>query len=145
MTGEIVWEVPYSVHTVSGVSGGIQSSPVLGRPGTDMEGLIFYAIARTDTKQSGTLVALDTETGEEKWALDMEYYPWSSPVAIYDEAGKGYLVQCDSYGNAQLIDSTGKVADTLFLGGNTEASPAAFNNMIVVGTRLRKICGIQIR
>lgn len=145
VTGEIVWQVPYNVHTVSGVSGGVQSSPVLGKPGTDLEGMVFYAIARTDTKNSGTLVALDTETGEEKWALDMEHYPWSSPVAIYDENGKGYLVQCDSYGDAQLIDSSGNVVDTLFLGGNTEASPAAFHNMIVVGTRLRKICGIKIR
>jgi len=145
VTGEIVWEVPYNVHTVYGVSGGIQSSPVLGKPGTNLEGMVFYAIARTNTKQSGTLVALDTETGAEKWRLEMDNYPWSSPVAVYDKTGKGYLVQCDSYGNAQMIDSTGKVVDTLFLGGNTEASPAAFNDMIVVGTRLRKICGIKIR
>ena len=145
VTGQILWEAPYDVHTVNGVSGGVQASPVLGKAGTDLEGMVFYAIARTKTKESGTLVALDTETGEEKWRLDMDHYAWSSPLAIYDQNGKGYLVQCDSYGNARLIDSSGAVVDTLFLGGNTEASPAAFEDMIVVGTRLKKICGIKIR
>jgi len=145
VTGQILWEAPYDVHTVSGVSGGVQASPVLGRPGTDMEGLIFYAIARTKTKESGTLVALDTATGEEIWRFEMDHYTWSSPVGVYDQNGKGYLVQCDSHGNAYFLDSTGKVVDKLYLGGNTEASPAVFDNMIVVGTRLRKICGIKIR
>jgi outer membrane protein assembly factor BamB len=145
VTGEIIWEVPYNVHTVSGVSGGVQASPVLGKPGTDLEGMVFYAIARTDTRDSGTLVALDTKTGQEKWRLDMDYYAWSSPLAVYDDQGHGYLVQCDSYGNATFLDSQGNVVDTLFLGGNTEASPAAYNDMIVVGTRLKKICGIKIR
>ena len=121
------------------------ASPVLGKAGTDLEGMVFYAIARTNTKDSGTLVALDTETGREKWRLEMDHYAWSSTLAIYDRQGHGYLAQCDSYGNCQLIDSTGKVVNTLYLGGNTEASPAAFNDMIVVGTRLKKICGIKIR
>ena len=144
LTGEILWEVPYSVHTVSGVSGGVQASPVLGRPGTDLEGLVLYAIARTKSEDSGTLVALDTKTGEERWRLELDYYIWSSPLAIYDEAGKGYVVLCDANGTAHFIDGSGQVVNTLYLGGLVEASPAAFGNMIVVGTRLRKICGIQI-
>ena len=144
--GEILWEKPYNVHTVSGVSGGVQSSPLLGKPGTELEGLIYYAIARTDTVASGTLVALDTATGQEVWRLDMDYYAWSSPVGVYDAAGNGYVVLCDSNGTAHFVDGvTGKVADTLYLGGLVEASPAVYNNMIVVGTRLKKICGIRIR
>ena len=145
VTGEIVWEKPYRVHTVSGVSGGVQSTPVLGKPGTDLEGLILYAIARTDTVDSGTLVALNTETGEEVWRLPMTYYAWSSPVAVYDASGKGYVVLCDSNGTAHFIDSTGTVTDTEYLGGLVEASPAVYENKIVVGTRLKKICGMQIK
>ena len=144
LTGQILWQTPYSVHTVSGVSGGVQASPVLGKPGTDLEGLILYAIARTNSRDSGTLVALDTKTGQEQWRVELDHYIWSSPVAIYDQNGKGYVVQCDANGTAHLIDSSGQVVDTLYLGGLVEASPAAFDNMIVVGTRLRKICGIKI-
>ena len=145
-TGEILWEAPYNAHTVSGVSGGIQSSPLLGKPGTNLEGMIFYAIARTKTSGSGTLVALDTATGQEVWRLDMDYYAWSSPVGVYDAQGNGYVVLCDSHGTAHFIDgATGSVEDTLYLGGLVEASPAVYNNMIVVGTRLKKICGIRIR
>lgn len=144
-TGEIVWEKPYNVHTVSGVSGGVQASPLLGKPGTTLEGMIFYAIARTDTAQSGTLVALDTATGQEVWRLDMAYYAWSSPVGVYDAGGTGYVVLCDSNGTAHFIDgATGRVLSTEYLGGLVEASPAVYNNMIVVGTRLKKICGIKI-
>ena len=114
VTGQIVWEKPYNVHTVSGVSGGVQSSPVLGKPGSQLEGMIFYGISRTNTVDAGTLVALDTETGNELWRLDMEYYAWSSPVAVYEENGKGYIVLCDSNGTAHFIDgTTGKVENTL--------------------------------
>ena len=144
-TGEIVWEKPYNVHTVSGVSGGVQSTPLLGKPGTKLEGLIFYGISRTKTVDSGTLVALDTDTGEEVWRLDMDYYAWSSPVGIYDDQGNGYIVLCDSNGTAHFIDgATGHVTDTEYLGGLVEASPAAYNNMFVVGTRMKKICGVRI-
>lgn len=145
-TGQILWERPYDVHTVSGVSGGVQASPLLGKPGTQLEGLIYYAIARTDREESGTLVALDTATGQEVWRLTMDHYAWSSPVGVYDPEGKGYVVLCDANGTAHFIDGvTGQVVDTLYLGGLVEASPAVYNDMLVVGTRLKKICGIRIR
>ncbi len=145
VTGEIVWEKPYDVHTVSGVSGGIQSSPLLGKTGTNLEGMIFYGISRTKTEGSGTLVALDTATGEEIWRLEMDYYAWSSPVGVYDADGNGYVVLCDSNGTAHFIDgATGQVMDTVYLGGLVEASPAVFNDMFVVGTRTKKIWGIRI-
>jgi outer membrane protein assembly factor BamB len=145
-TGQILWERAYDVHTVYNVSGGVQSTPLLGKPGTEMEGIIYYAIARTETTESGTLVALDTATGQEVWRLDMDYYAWSSPVGVYDGAGNGYVVLCDANGTAHFIDGvTGRVVDTLYLGGLVEASPAVYNDMIVVGTRLKKICGIRIR
>ena len=41
VTGEIVWERPYDVYTVDGVSGGVQSSPLLGRAGSTMEGIVI--------------------------------------------------------------------------------------------------------
>ena len=145
VTGEIVWEYPIDVYTVSGVSGGIQSTPLLGQPGTDMEGLIIYSVSRTPSEYSGILIALDTETGEKVWEMSMANYAWSSPVALYEEDGTGYVVVCDSAGYAMLVNgATGEKLYTLFLGGLVEASPAVYENMLVVGTRTKQIQGFKI-
>ena len=143
-TGEIVWEQKFNCGTVDGVSGGVQSSPLLGKPGTQLEGLILYTIARTPGMWDGKLVALDTETGEIVWEKYMDNYTWSSPVAVYDKDGNAYIIVCDSVGTMMMLDSEGKVLSTLALGSNVEASPAVFNNTLVVGTRGQQIFGIKI-
>ena len=146
MTGEIVWEVPYQVYTVDGVSGGVQSSPLLGKPGTGIDGLIIYTISRTPYIGSGIMVALDTETGREVWRMDMNLYAWSSPVAVYDHGGKAYVAVCDSGGNLFFVDgSDGTLLDKINLGSLVEASPAVYEDMLVVGTRGRKICGVKVK
>lgn len=144
LTGEILWQKPYKVHTVSGVSGGIQSSPLLGQKGTSLEGLIIYTIARTPSEGSGIMVALDTKTGNEVWKVDMASYTWSSPAPVYTADGTGYIVVCDFAGNMFLYDSKGARQYTLALGGNVEASPAIYNNRIVVGIKRGPICCIEI-
>ena len=144
-TGEIVWEKRFDCKTEEGVSGGVQSTPILGKPGTELEGLIIYAVARCPGYWEGKLVALDTETGEIVWEKYMNAYAWSSPVAVYDEAGKAYIITCDSIGNMFLLDSKGTTLSKVELGSNIEASPAVFNNTIVVGTRGGAVCGIKIK
>ena len=145
LTGEILWEKPYSVHTIDGVSGGVQSTPVLGKPGTSLEGLIIYTIARIPNVYSGKMVALDTKTGEEVWSLDMTNYTWSSPIALYTESGDGYVVVFDAAGYATLVEGkTGKTLYTIQVGGLIEASPVAYNNTLIIGTRDKKICGVKI-
>ena len=145
LTGEIVWEKPYHVHTVDGVSGGVQSTPLLGKVGSTIDGLIIYTVSRTPDKQSGVMVALDTKTGSVVWTMDMAYYTWSSPVALYTDNGTAYVVVCDTAGNATLVEGkTGKVLSKVSLGGLVEASPVAYGNMLVVGTRGEKICGIKV-
>lgn len=146
ITGEVVWEKSYKVYTVDGVSGGVQATPLLGKPGTDLEGLIIYPVARTPKKETGILVALDTQTGEEAWTMDMTKYAWSSPVALYTQEGKGYIVTFDAAGRGYLLDgATGKVLDSLTMGGFVEASPAVYDNMLVVGTRNKTIQGLKIQ
>lgn len=134
-TGEIVWEVPYDCKTVSLISGGVQATALSGQ--NNLSDLVYFVVARTGGMDNGKLVALDKKTGMEVWHLDMEYYSWSSPLALYDKDGNGYVILCDSKGNMFLIDGvTGELYDTINLGGaNIEASPAAFENQIVVGTR----------
>ncbi len=145
LTGEIVWEKPYNVHTVDGVSGGIQSTPLLGKSGSTIDGLIIYTVSRTPDKKSGVMVALSTETGEVVWSMDMAYYTWSSPVALYTNNGTAYVVVCDTAGDAFLVEGkTGKILSKVNLGGLVEASPVAYENMLVVGTRGEKICGLKV-
>jgi outer membrane protein assembly factor BamB len=145
MTGEILWEMPYHVYTVDGVSGGVQSSPLLGKEGSSIDGLIIYTISRTPSIGSGILVALDTQTGREVWRMDMNLYAWSSPVAFYNDGGKACVAVCDSGGNLFLVDgATGELLDQIHLGSLVEASPAVYEDMLVVGTRGRKICGVKI-
>lgn len=143
-TGEIVWEQKFSCETISGVSGGVQSSPLLGKPGTELEGLILYTIARCPNTWDGKLVALDTKTGRIVWEKYMDNYTWSSPVAVYDKDGKAYIFMCDSAGILRMMDHTGKTLSYLELGSNVEASPAIYENTLVVGTRGQKIYGIRI-
>ncbi|MBQ1252005.1 MAG: PQQ-binding-like beta-propeller repeat protein, partial [Firmicutes bacterium] len=146
MTGEILWEHPYECYTVEGVSGGVQSSPLLGKEGESIEGMIIYSISRSPGKEEGILVALDTETGDEIWRLDLDYYAWSSPVGVYDEDGTVYVVLCDSAGHAFLVEgTTGKVLGQTFLEGLVEASPVVYEDTLVVGTRDRLICGMKVK
>ncbi len=146
VTGDIVWEKPYDVHTVSGVSGGVQASPLLGKKGTTLENTVVYAIARTPGIESGILVALDTATGDECWRLSMEHYAWSSPVAVYTNDGTGYILIGDSAGYVKLVNgATGEAEYTISVGTMIEATPAVFNNRVVIGTKCQTIRGLEIR
>ena len=144
-TGEIVWEQKFDCYTVSGVSGGVQSSPLLGKPGTQLEGLILYTIARTPNEWNGKIVAIDTKTGEIAWEKPMNNYTWSSPVAVYDKDGQAFIIYGDSVGNLFMVDYMGNTLSTVNLGTNIEASPAVYENTLVVGTRGGLVCGVKIK
>lgn len=143
-TGERVWtNSDYRCQTISGVSGGVQGSIGIGK-GT-LEDMIFVPVAMTDGSR-GKLVALSKADGHEVWCCDFAGYPWSSPVVIYDQNGYGYIIQCNSTGYIHLIDGqTGEILYEAPLGSNVEASPAVFENTVVVGTRGGVIYGIKIK
>lgn len=146
LTGEIMWETKYRCSYNSHVAGGVLSSPVLGKKGSDIEDVIIYNVAK-EIEGGSLLVALDKKTGEEKWSLPIRNYCWSSPVGVYDAKGKSYIVQCDSRGRMLLIEgATGDVLDTISIQDETtiEASPSVFGNMIVIGTRGQHIVGVRI-
>ncbi len=142
-TGEIVWEKDYTCYTEDGVSGGTQGTLAIGK--NKLSDLIFVPVARTPNAGTGVLVALNKQTGAVVWEIETQVYSWSSPVAVYDKDGNGYLVFCTSGGYMYLIDGlTGKVLDSMDIGGNVEASPAVYNNTIVVGTRAELIWGVNL-
>ena len=144
-TGEIIWEIPFECGTIPDTSGGVQSSPVLGRKGTDLEGVVIYNVAFTPSCFTGKMVAIDTKTGEIIWEHHMPNYTWSSPVAVYTNEGKSYVIVCDSIGDVKLLEgTTGEFIDSVNILSNVEASPAVFENTLVVGTRGSLICGIKI-
>ncbi len=144
MTGETLWEKGYKAFYHPTVNGGILATPAVGI--NDISDLVIYNIARVGGLSKGLLVALDKETGVERWSIELRNYSWSSPVDIYTPEGKGYLIIGDSAGNLLMIDAkTGKVLDCINLGANIEGSPTVFNNMLVVGTRGQKIYGVKIK
>ena len=72
------------------------------------------------------------------WCLEQEGEAdyWSSPVVVYDETDKAYLIQCDRAGYIKLYDaSTSALLYSLDLGSRIDSTPAVFNNYLVVGTR----------
>ncbi len=145
-TGEIVWECHIDgVYYDKAVSGGILSSPELGRKGTPLEGMIFWSISRAPDYGNGILMALNTETGEILYESRLDLYCWSSPLAVYTDSGEAYLILCDSAGNVMLKDPlTGNTLHSINIGSNIEASPAMFNDILVVGTRGMQVHGIKI-
>lgn len=146
-TGQIVWEKAYNGIVIDkDVSRGILSSPVLGKPGTDLEGLIIHTIGGTPSSYAGTLVALSTDTGEVVWEKTLESYAWSSIAGLYTAEGKGYLALGDSGGRMMLFDGkTGEKLDTESLGSNIEASPVVYENTLVIGTRGQRIYGVKFK
>ena len=149
LTGKVLWEIPFEVMSTASVDGGILASPVLGREDTSMAGLIIFNVTAEVKGESTTsrLVALDKETGTEVWSYDMDIGGWSpsSPVPVYTGDGKGYIVQCDKAGDVALIDgATGESVAVLNVGENFEATPAVYDNMIVVGSKLGHFYFIEI-
>ena len=142
VTGAIVWETDHRCY-VANISGGVQSTIALGR--YDLEGLIFVSIARTPSPETGLLVALDRQTGETVWEFRTGSHGWGSPVAVYNEDGRGFIIHTELVRNMFLLDGlTGQVLDRMDLGGHIEASPAVFESMIVIGTRWQDILGIRL-
>lgn len=145
-TGEILWEYTLDKVTSSAtIAGGVHSSPILGKPGTTLEGMIIYCIARTPRADRGTMIALDTETGEVIWEQELPNYTLSSPVAVYTDDGVGYFVLCDSQGKVALHDgATGNILNSNEIGSPIEASPAVFENTVIVGSRGEYVYGFSL-
>ena len=144
-TGEVIWEYPVDCVRYDDIAGGVQSSPLVGKEGSDIEDLVIYSISRTPTAYKGLLTAFNKETGEVVWEITTgNNYAWSSPVALYNENGKAYIFLSNHSGIARLIDgATGEILDTYDIHETVEASPVVFGNMLVLGSR-EGVYGIKI-
>ncbi|MDR1620286.1 MAG: PQQ-binding-like beta-propeller repeat protein [Clostridiales bacterium] len=144
VTGEILWQDTRAVRYNASAAGGVQATAALGKHSID--DLVIVSYSRTPNSGSGLIVALDKATGMERWTYPLERYSWPSPVDVYDKFGNAYIVTCDSGGSITLLDGrTGALLDTIqFENNNMEASPAVFDNMLVIGTRSNQILGIRL-
>lgn len=144
LTGSLIWEKKYKCFYNVDTNGGVMASPAIGK--NEISNLVIFSIARSNTKSGGKLIAFDKNTGDEVWVIDSNFYSWSSPVVVYTEDGKAYIIYCDSGGYMNLIEGkSGKILDKIPLAANIEGSPAVYNDMIVIGTRGQQIWGIKIK
>lgn len=143
LTGAPVWQYRVDAHYDKAVNGGLMATPVVGTG--EVSDLVFFSVAKTASARQGSLVALDKQTGEVVWNRTLKSFGWSSPLLLTGTDGHSYGVVGDSSGVLHLFDpNTGEDLSTLQLSQNIEASPAVYDNMLVVGTYARKLYGIRI-
>jgi outer membrane protein assembly factor BamB len=141
--GSVLWT--YSIPAFySEPNGGVVATPVTGK--NDLSHLVFFKVCKLKGREGGgVLIAFDKQTGDIVWEKVFTHYGWSSPAAVYNPEGAGYLLVADSEGNIYMIrGTTGEIVHTINTGELIEASPAVFGNMMVLGTRDRHIYGIRI-
>lgn len=147
LNGKLIFEKPYKAMSLIGknpVNGGVLATNIVGK--NRLSNMVIFSIARYKKFNSGLMAALDKQSGEEIWTLEMPNYAWSSPVDVYDKDGKGYIIQCDSAGYIYLIDGeSGTILNKIKVNNNIESSPAVFENTMVVAERFGKIYGIRIK
>jgi outer membrane protein assembly factor BamB len=115
----IVWSYDDRVAATAGFWG----TPALH------DGLVINAT------NGGKLVALDQQTGDERWAIDLTGPTWQSPVVVDD-----VLVYGDCNGVLRGYDVSDPAVTPpqlweVALGGCIEATPAVWDGRIYVGTR----------
>lgn len=146
VTGEVVWRIDYPCYTKKNVSGGVQGTIAIGK--NNVSDLIFVPVARYPSVKEGRIVAISKTTGEQVWSYDnTPKYSWTTPTVVYDNNGDGYIIWASTSGYIYIINArTGELITEMSLkGGIIEASPAIFNDMMVLGTRGKLICGVKLK
>ena len=158
MSGKEMWctEIPVKKDKKNNTDSGCKASPVIGE--NSLSGLVFFTVTGLseegctqlqlagDTKAA--VIALEKESGKIRWAYALSDRSDSSPIAVYDEGGTGWIIQCAWDGSIVALDGlTGRLASSCEVEGNIEASPAAYRDIMVIGTTgkgTEKIYGIRI-
>ena len=101
------------------------------------------ALAASDLKITWTV---DKKTGETVWEHKAPY-AWSSPACVYSEDGSGAVFYAVSSGKMYLLDGvTGEELSSLAVtDGTIEASPAVYEDRVVIGTRGQSIRGLVLK
>ncbi len=159
LSGKEIWTVEIGVakNTKTKEDVGVKASPVIGQNG--LSDLVFFTVTGLDEEGTGllnleadtkaALVALEKDTGKIRWAKGLSDRSESSPVAVYDTEGNGWILQCAEDGTVLLLEGlTGMQQAELKIEGKIKASPAVYNDIMVIGTTGKGtgfVYGIQIR
>ena len=159
LSGKEIWttEIGVAKNTKTKEDVGVKASPVIGQK--SLSGLVFFTVTGLDEEGRNTLgvgedtkaalVALEKETGSISWVKGLSDRSESSPVAVYDKEGNGWIIQCAEDGTILLLEGlTGAQQAELQIEGKIKASPAVYNDMMVVGTTGKGtefVYGIRIR
>ncbi|HEX6230189.1 MAG TPA: PQQ-binding-like beta-propeller repeat protein [Actinomycetota bacterium] len=129
----LVWSLPVTERGLDG-AGGVWATPAL------------YGETVYVATNHGDLIAVNTETGRERWRIHLVGPTWSSPVPV-----DGVLLQGDCGGTLHAFDISGNPNREppelwrLNLGSCVESTPAVWDGRIYVGTRGGAIFGIGDR
>ena len=140
LTGEEIWRVDEPCHASEDYDGGCFATPAIGKG--SLADCVYFHVGRT-VADGGTLFCIEKATGKVTWRVCLNRYGWSSPVCVYSDSGKGYVVVASSSGILRCLDGlTGQELFQTDLQSNVEGSPVVFGNTLVVGTRGKKIAAI---
>ncbi|MBQ9195600.1 MAG: PQQ-binding-like beta-propeller repeat protein [Clostridia bacterium] len=147
LTGEEVWKYEIKCVYSQNQDSGLKASPLIGQ--NDLSDLVVFTVNMAGNSKTATVLALNKRSGDVVWQRELEANAVSSPVAVYNKEGKGWIIQADQKGRLYLLDGlTGQVKNTLALGGEVQASPAVYNDMLVIGTCSKEnafMYGIRIK
>ncbi len=145
LSGKEIWttEIGVAKNTKTKEDVGVKASPVIGQK--SLSGLVFFTVTGLDEDGRNALgvgedtkaaiVALEKETGMISWVKGLSDRSESSPVAVYDREGNGWIIQCAEDGTVLLLEGlTGVQAADLKIEGKIKASPAVYNDIMVIGT-----------
>ena len=163
MSGREIWSTDVGVYKGKKDKDdvGAKASPVIGQ--NKLQDLVYFTVTGLSSsgleklglggENKAALIALDKETGRIAWSFGLSSRSESSPIALYDgdgndDGGNGWIIQCEQNGLVHLLDGlTGNEISRLDLEAEIEASPAAYNNMVVIGTTGKKtsfVYGIEV-
>ncbi len=146
-TGAVDWTLSLNVVKPKNKSytPGFVASPVIGTGG--LGDYVYYTVSGLSatggdavfgTKEAvpGALICVEKNTGRIRWAYKLSAYSYSSPVAVYDENGSGWIIQASSDGTLSLLDGqNGTLVYSMTIEGTINGSPAVYDDILVIGTQ----------
>ena len=158
LSGKELWcvEIGVKKDKKNNTDVGCKASPVIGE--NSLASLVYFTVTglnddgrnmlHTGEETTAALIALDKNTGKIAWVYGLSDRSESSPIAVYDKDGNGWIIQCAWDGSIVMLDGlSGDLVSRYSIDGNIEASPAAYNDIMVIGTTGKgkeRIYGIRI-
>ena len=143
-TGEENWQLAVEAKYDKTERSGCKASPVIGEK--SIKNYVYFTV--NDVKEGGSrMYCINKFDGAVVWQLPIKEQTVSSPVAVYAQTGEAYIIQADSSGLLTMVDAlTGQVLSTLQLSGSIDASPAVYDDILVIGTCSKdpKLYGVRL-